>query len=215
MKNLFIRRIGLAAAAGTLSMFLLAFSSAQTFAQTNDEAGPPDVPQVNQDAGWATLLGLTQEQVDRIRAIRQQNRIEWQSAKQRVHRAQRALDQAIYSDDVNEAQIEQLSREVAEAQAADVRLRAMTELSIRRVLTAQQLNTFRAIREQRIREAQAKRRLQNASQQRPLRGRRMGNGPLTDVRPEAQPGGPQNNRGRAPVFGPRQRRGELPGRIRP
>jgi Spy/CpxP family protein refolding chaperone len=217
MKNLFTRLIGLAAAFALL-LLLLNLSAAQTLAQTPDEAMPEDAAQGNQDANWVTALGLTPEQIDRIRAIRQQNRVEWQAAKQRVHQAQRALDQAIYSDDVSEAVIEQRSREVAEAQAAEVRMRAMTELGIRRVLTPQQLNTFRTIRQQRIREAQMKRRMENANQQSPLNGRRRGNGmnaPLMNDRTNSQPAGQQGDRGPNPLIGPRQRRGGLPRRIRP
>jgi Spy/CpxP family protein refolding chaperone len=188
-----------------LFLFLCAFSADKTFAQTGGEAAPVEAAQGNQDANWVMALGLSPDQVARIRAIRQQNRLEWQTAKQRVNQAQRALDQAIYSDDASEAVIEERAKDVAEAQAAEVRLRARTELGIRRVLTPQQLNTFRMIRERRIREAQMNRRLENANQRRPL---------LRDGS-EARPGG--GGRGgqlAPPVLGPRQRRGGLR-RIRP
>lgn len=201
-----------------LFLLLFAVSVTKTFAQTIDEAAPAEVAQGNQDANWVTALGLTPDQVARIRAIRQQNRLEWQAAKQRVNQAQRALDQAIYSDDASEAVIEQRASEVAQAQAAEVRLRARTELGIRRVLTPQQLNTFRTIRQQRIREAQMNRRLENANQQRPRGNRRLGDGlnaPPLRVPAEARPGGGgQGGRISAPVLGPRQRRGGLR-RIRP
>lgn len=217
MKKLFNRRG--AARALMLFLLLLPLSISQGFAQTPDEAAPADAAQGNQDANWVTVLDLTPEQVTRIRAIRQQNRVEWQAAKQRVNQAQRALDQAIYSDDASEAVIDERAREVAEAQAAEVRLRARTELGIRRVLTPQQLNTFRTIRQQRIREAQMNRRMENADQRRPLRNRRLENGinppPLrapSDARPA---GGGQGGGASDPLPGPRQRRGGLPGRIRP
>lgn len=217
MKKLFNRR----RAARAILLFLLLFpvSVSQVFAQTPDEAAQTDAVQGNQDANWVTVLELTPEQVDRIRAIRQQNRLEWQAAKQRVNQAQRALDQAIYSDDASEAVIDERAREVAEAQAAEVRLRARTELGIRRVLTPRQLNTFRTIRQQRIREAQMNRRLENANQQRPMRNRRLGNGinpPPLRAPSEARPvDGGQGGRVLNPLLGPRQRRGGLPRRIRP
>ncbi|HUQ33736.1 MAG TPA: Spy/CpxP family protein refolding chaperone [Pyrinomonadaceae bacterium] len=218
MKNLLTGQTGRAATIALFFLLLLTVSASRTLAQTPDGAEPGDAAQGNQDANWVTALGLTPEQVARIRAIRMQNRAEWQAAKQRVNQAQRALDQAIYSDEVSEAVIEQRSREVAEAQAAEVRLRAMTELGIRRVLTLQQLNTFRTIREQRIREAQMKRRMENAGQRRPPGDRRPGNAinqPLMNDRPDIQPGEQQGDRGAAPLLGPRQRRGGLPRRIRP
>lgn len=217
MKKLLNRR----AAVRALFLFLLLFSVSvsQAFAQTGDEAAQADTAQGNQDANWVTVLDLTPEQVARIRAIRQQNRLEWQAAKQRVNQAQRALDQAIYSDDASEAVIDERAREVAEAQAAEVRMRARTELGIRRVLTPQQLNTFRTIRQQRIREAQMNRRLENANQQRPLRNRRLENGinpPPLRSPAEARPGGGgQGGRVLNPLLGPGQRRGGLPRRIRP
>ena len=52
----------------------------------------------------------------------------------------------IYSD-ADEAMIELRVREAAQAQAAIVRMRALTEYRIRRVLTQQQLETLRALRE--------------------------------------------------------------------
>jgi Spy/CpxP family protein refolding chaperone len=217
MKKLFNRR----AATRAIFLFLLLFtvSVSRAFAQTPDEAMQADAAQGNQDANWVTVLDLTPEQVVKIRQIRQQNRLEWQAAKQRVNQAQRALDQAIYSDDASEAVIDARAREVAEAQAAEVRLRARTELGIRRVLTPQQLNTFRTIRQQRIREAQMNRRLENANQQRPLRNRRLENGinpPPLRAPDEARPvGGGQGGRVLNPLLGPRQRRNGLPRRIRP
>lgn len=208
-----------AAIALTLLLFLLAASASQVLAQTPDESLPADAAQGNQDANWVTVLGLSPEQVARIRAIRQQNRVEWQTARQRLAQTQRALDEAIYSDDASEAIIEQRTREVAEAQAVEVRLRARTELGIRRVLTPQQLGTFRTIRQQRIREAQMKRRMENGNQQRPLRNRRLQNGiNLSAPRDRAldRPGGEgQGGRSANPVLAPRPRRDGLPRRIRP
>lgn len=209
MKKLLTRQT--AVIAMTLFIFLLTASASQALAQTVDEAAPVEDAQGNQDANWITALGLTPDQVARIRAIRQQNRVERQVTQQRLNQARRALDEAIYSDEASEALVEQWTREVAEAQAAEVRLRARTELGIRRVLTPAQLNTFRTIRMERIREAQMKRRMENAN--RPG-GRRMGNGINLGAPRDpslGRPGGPNPN----PVLGPRQRRDGLPRRIRP
>ena len=217
MKKLFTRQTP--AIAITLFLLLFGASISRAFAQTADEAPQAETGQGQRDANWANALGLTPDQIARIQAIRQQNRADRQSARQRLNQAQRALDEAIYSDDANEDVIEQRAREVAEAQAADVRLRAMTELSIRRVLTPQQLDIFRTIRRQRTREAQLKRRLENANPQRPLRNRRLENGldsPTLRDRSEGRPaGGGQGGRVLNPPPGTRQRRGQLLQRIRP
>jgi Spy/CpxP family protein refolding chaperone len=203
----------------TLSLFLFGAAASGTFAQTTDEAPQAETGQGQRDSTWAAALGLTPDQITRIQMIRQQHRADRQAARQRLNQAQRALDEAIYSDDVNEDLIERRAREVAEAQAADVRLRAMTELSIRRELTPQQLEIFRTIRRERIREAQLRRRMENANPQRPTRGRRLENGldsrPLRDRSMRRPAVGGRGGRVLNPLLAPRQRRGGLPERIRP
>lgn len=216
MKKQFIRLR--ASTAALLFILLLAASSE---AQSPNDVPPGEPPaQASQDNNWKEQLGLTPEQIAKIQAIREQNRTEGQPIRRRVNQAQRALDLAIYSDNVNEAEIEQRARELAEAQAAEVRLRAKTELSIRRVLTPEQLNTFRLIRQQRMRDAQLKRRQENGNQQGPLRNQRLGNGMNQAPPPGAVEGRPAGNGGQGgqgvnPPLGPRQRRGVLPRRIRP
>ena len=62
--------------------------------------------------------------------------------------ARRALDEAIYADSLDEARVEHRMRQLSEAQAELLRLRASTELKIRGVLTPAQLQTFRELRRQ-------------------------------------------------------------------
>jgi Spy/CpxP family protein refolding chaperone len=210
-----------AALATMLFIFLLAISSSEALAQNpGGDAPQGDQAPVNQDNDWRTALNLTPEQMAKIRAIREQNRIAGQPIRRRVNQAQRALDQAIYSDNVNEAEIDQRARELAEAQTAEVRMRATTELNIRRVLTPEQLNAFRMIRQERMRAAQLKRRQENGNLQGPLRNQRLENGinsTLPRERDESRPlgGGGQGGRNANPGLGPRERRGGLPKRIRP
>jgi periplasmic protein CpxP/Spy len=187
-----------------LSLLLLAATSSRALAQNAGEGAQAEVGQNERDGNWATALNLTPDQVAQIRAIRQQNRADWQAARQRVRQAQRALDQSIYSDDASEAVIEERAREVAEAQAAEVRLRAMTELSIRRVLTPEQLQTFRTIRQERVRAAEMNRR---GARLRRLGDRQLENG--TKLPPARE-----RLRGRSLLL-PRQRRNRLPQTIRP
>jgi Spy/CpxP family protein refolding chaperone len=177
MKKLLTKRT--AATATILFIFLLAVSSSRVLAQNPGDAPQGDQAQANQGADWKVQLKLTPDQLEKIRAITEQNRVEGQPIRRRVNQAQRALEEAIYSDNVNESEIEQRARELAEAQAAQVRMRAMTELSIRRVLTPEQLNTFRAIRQEqasKLRETQIKRRQENANQPKPLNNKRLENG---------------------------------------
>jgi Spy/CpxP family protein refolding chaperone len=216
MKNLLTGQR--ATIATMLFILLLAISSSEALAQNPGDAPQGDQAQAGQDGDWRTALNLTPEQMAKIRAIREQNRTEGQPIRRRVNQAQRALDQAIYSDNVNEAEIEQRARELAEAQAAEVRMRAMTELNIRRVLTPEQLNVFRTIRQERLRAAQVKRRQENGNLQGPLRNQRRENGinsASPRLRDEGRAIGGQGDRNLNPTLGPRERRGGFPKRIRP
>jgi len=95
-----------------------------------------------------TQLRLTPEQRQRIRAIREQNKEQRAAINQRLRESNFALEQALDADNPNEAEIEQRLRDVATAQAASTRMRVMTELSIRRVLTTEQLAVWRVLRQQ-------------------------------------------------------------------
>jgi Spy/CpxP family protein refolding chaperone len=93
-------------------------------------------------------LNLSREQRQRLREIRRQGEAELRAHTRRVRLARRALDEAIYADAVDEALVERRARELSAAQAALVRLRATTELSVRRILTGEQLRLFRDLRRQ-------------------------------------------------------------------
>jgi hypothetical protein len=87
-----------------------------------------------------------------------------------------ALEDALDADYPNEALIEQRVKEVAEAQVAQVRMRALQEVRIRRVLTPAQQATLRELR-LKAREADGRRqqRMQNEGR-RPRNGPTQGNG---------------------------------------
>lgn len=110
-------------------------------------------------------LNLTPEQRARLREIRRQSEPEARALTRRLNQARRALDEAIYSEETDEAAVEQRAREMADAQAAVVRLRALTELRVRRVLTPEQLQTFRALRREALRQRLLQRRQAAKSRQ--------------------------------------------------
>ncbi len=103
---------------------------------------------------------LTPEQREKIRAILRQSKDEREPIQQRVRQAQQALNEAIESDNPNEALIEQRAHELAEAQGANIRLRALTEVRIRQVLTPEQRSRLRELRQQAQAARQATRREQ-------------------------------------------------------
>ena len=91
-------------------------------------------------------LRLTPEQRQRIRMIVEQNKNERQSTNRRLREANVALDQALDTEPIDEAVIQQRINEVAMAQAAQLRMRIETEIKIRRELRPEQLAMLRALR---------------------------------------------------------------------
>ena len=138
----------LAAAWAALS---LAFPLAAV-AQEPPAAGPSEPPPARRRAQrprpeLLARLNLRPEQMAQLREIRRESEAEARTLTRRLRLARRALDEAIYADAVDEAAVEERARVVAGAQAALVRLRAQTELRVRRVLTPEQLQTFRQLRQ--------------------------------------------------------------------
>ena len=139
-----------------LSLLILIFSSPSVRAQNDEPIPPPPQSDGGQNANADGMrrrdplraLNLTYDQIQQIRAIREERKDEWRTIRQRLAEAHRALDEAIYTDNVNDALVEERAREVGLAQAAVASMRARTELQIRRLLTPEQLSTLRMMREQ-------------------------------------------------------------------
>jgi Spy/CpxP family protein refolding chaperone len=91
-------------------------------------------------------LNLSPAQRAEIARIRREVAPQTRAANLRARRARRALEEAIYGPAADESLIEQRAEEVAAAESARVRLRAQTELRIRRLLTPEQLDAFRELR---------------------------------------------------------------------
>ncbi len=87
-------------------------------------------------------LGLTQDQVQRIRLINRDKKPVMEAANRRLREANRNLDQAIYADFVDDNLVQMRLAEFQAAQADLMRLRFMNELAVRRLLTPEQLSKF-------------------------------------------------------------------------
>ena len=130
-------------------------------------------------------LNLTAEQREQIRSIREDKKAERAAVNQRLRETNRALEETLDTDNPDEAVIEQRVRDLAAAQAAAMRIRILTELRIRRVLTTEQRNLLRSLQQQ-ARELQRDRLLANpderqrqrAERVRALQNQRNGLGPL-------------------------------------
>jgi len=92
-------------------------------------------------------LGLTDEQVQQIKKIHMDQRPLMDQAQKRLREANRSLNDAIYADQVNEADFQARLSEFQIARGEVERTRYLTELSVRRILTQEQLIKFREMRE--------------------------------------------------------------------
>lgn len=225
MKKNFERKSGCALASLVLMALVLLWSQAEARAQNGGTQGDAVAAATEQDASelhnnLADQLKLSPEQLEKIKGIHEQTKEERRVVNQRVRQSQRALEDAIYSENASEALIEERARELASAQTEAVRLRARTELNIRRVLSPEQLTTLRVLRQNaRIRQEQRQeqRQLMNPGRARPLRDgleKRNNNNLLA---PEKQDKNMRPADGTArPGLGPRAgRRGEMQRRPRP
>ena len=119
-----------------LAAVLLLTGTGSTYAQ---EPSPPGVDQIEQ-------LNLTPEQRQKIRMIFEESKAQRQMTNRRLREANIALDQALDTQPVDEALVEQRINELATAQAAQLRMRIQTEMKIRRELRPEQLATLRQLR---------------------------------------------------------------------
>lgn len=70
-----------------------------------------------------------------------------EAAQLRFQEANRKLDESIYADQLNEAEVHERIGEVQRSQAELTRMRSISELMIRKILTPEQLVRFRRLRE--------------------------------------------------------------------
>lgn len=138
-------------------------------------------------------LNLSPEQRERIRAIREQLQAERAAINQRLRETNQALEEALDADNPDESIVEQRLRDVAAAQAAAMRMRVLSEVRIRRVLTPEQLTTLRTLRQnarslrrERQRENMEMRRQQRVDRQRGLPKQRNGLRPFFPGRRDQQ-----------------------------
>jgi Spy/CpxP family protein refolding chaperone len=139
-------------------------------------------------------LNLSPEQQQKLRAINMQNRDERARVNRRLKMAQLALEETLDADSPSQEVVEQRIRELASAQADSIRMRVMTELQIRSVLTPDQLRIWREMR------------LRNQTR------RQQMNNP--DARRDNQRNLPNQRNGIAPLF-PNNRRNTIPAKPRP
>lgn len=92
-------------------------------------------------------LGLTQDQIRQIRKTNMERRPLLIEAQAKVREANRSLDDAIYSDTVDEQLVKNRLHQAQLAQSEVIKLRFMNEFAIRQILTPEQLARFRELRQ--------------------------------------------------------------------
>lgn len=156
-----------------IAVFSMAYTNASAGQEQTDSQSRPTVEDPIRQ------LNLSPEQRQRIRTIREHLRDERAAVNQRVRETNKALEEALDADNPDEAQLETLMRDVAAAQAAVMRMRILSEVRIRRVLTAEQLVTWRRLRQ----EARLERRMNGIRRrQKRFDERRLAN-PRSGIRP--------------------------------
>jgi Spy/CpxP family protein refolding chaperone len=127
----------------------------------------PQMPDMQQQAPTDPILqlNLSAEQREKIRTIREQTKAERAANNERLRETNQALEAALDADNPDEGVVEQRLREVAAAQSAAMRMRILTEVRIRRVLTLEQLGILRTLRQQ-ARDSRRNRMLDNSNGQR-------------------------------------------------
>ncbi len=143
-------------------LLFAAHVAAKVSAQESNRPPEPGV-QSGQFEDPIQQLRLTPEQRQQIRSIREQMRDERAAINERRRAANQALDEALDADQPDEALVEQRLREVASAQAAQMRMNILMEVRIRRVLTPEQRAVLRELRQA----VQFRRQRQQDNQRRP------------------------------------------------
>lgn len=91
-------------------------------------------------------LGLSPEQIQRIRRMNAERKPLMDEAQKRFRDANRSLDEAIYADQVIDQDFQDRLKAVQRTQAEVARIRSINELSVRKILTPEQLQRFRELR---------------------------------------------------------------------
>lgn len=117
-------------------------------AQDEDQNGfmPEGPGRANRGDLLRRELGLSPQQMRQIRLINRETRPKMQEAQEKYRVARRDLDEAIYADQLDEESLRSKVRAVIEAQGEISRLRAMSEIAVRKVLSPEQLGKFRDLR---------------------------------------------------------------------
>lgn len=138
---------------------------------TQQPQGTPEQQQGGFGGDPIRQLNLTPEQREQIRSIREHNKDERAAIGERLRESNRALKESLNAENPDEAVVDQRIQDVVAAQAAAMRMRILTEIRIRRVLTPEQRNILRTLQQQ-AEETKRERLMDNAEERQRLRQER-------------------------------------------
>ena len=107
---------------------------------------PTPTPLPDPRASALQQLALSPAQRQEIRRINIARKPVMDEAQNRLREANRALDETIYADQVNDTDVQARLKDLHAAQAEVARIRYMSEVAVRKVLTPEQLVRFRELR---------------------------------------------------------------------
>jgi len=131
---------------GYIAFLFLLFLGMSSVSAQDESMAQPTADEARRRPNLMSELGLSAQQIQQLREINRERRPKMEAAQRTFREVTRALDAAIYSDTVNSADVAARVRDVQTAQAALVKLRSDSELSIRIILTSEQLVKFRELR---------------------------------------------------------------------
>lgn len=128
------------------TLFLLTFVSiAKAQDETPDDAPKQNFAQPNRPNLLAEL-DLSADQIRQIRRVNADQKPLLRAAQQNVAQAKRRLDEIVYADIADEAEMETRLKELQTAQSEVFKIRFSTEYAVRKILTPAQLVIFRDVR---------------------------------------------------------------------
>ena len=133
------------------AILMLSVAGLQVRAQEPTQQNPINPAQAQTQTSQTpdfAQLELSPDQIKKIRAINAELKDQRQAAGMKLRQAQRALAEAVESPTPNETLIDQRSHELADAQAATIRLRSLAESRILQVMTPEQRIRLREMRQQ-------------------------------------------------------------------
>jgi Spy/CpxP family protein refolding chaperone len=130
-----------------LALVFIPVSAALAQETTPTPAGPGADKPVDFRTNALRQLGLSRDQLQRIRVLNQERKPLMDAAQVRLRQANRALDEMIYADNATDTDVQTRLKDFQMAQAEVAKIRFLNELGVRRILTQDQLNRFRRLRE--------------------------------------------------------------------